>query len=67
MAAGGKMEVFGLPGFGVLLAGIALYDVYEHVPAFKTRSGPYGSLRRDAFYINMLMMLLSLCSLFQND
>ncbi len=62
----GKMEAFFLPGFGVLLAGIALYNVYECVPAVKTRPGPYGSLCSEAcaFYINMLLSLLSLCSYF---
>ncbi len=42
----GNLEVFNLPFFGVLLAGITLYNVYECVPAVKTslRSGPYASL-----------------------
>ncbi len=61
------MEVFDLPGFCVLLAGIALYNVYEYVPAVKTRPGPYGSLCSEAFYINILLSLLSLCSLFENN
>ncbi len=48
----------------VFLAGIALYDVYESVPAVKIRSGPYGSLCSDAFYMNRSLSLLSLCELF---
>jgi hypothetical protein len=41
------MEVFDrdLPGFGVLLAGIALYNVYECVPVVNIRPGFHASLR----------------------
>ncbi len=59
----GKMEVFEVPGFGVFLAGMALYNFYECVPAVKleTRPGPYGSLCKEDFCINMIVSLLSLC------
>ena len=46
----GKMEVFDMSHFGVLLAGIDLYNVYECVPVVKTRPGPHGSLCNEAFY-----------------
>jgi hypothetical protein len=52
------MEVLVLPGFGVLLAGIALYNVYACVSVVKPRPGPYESLCSDAFYINVLLTLL---------
>jgi hypothetical protein len=61
---GGKMELFDLPGFCVLLAGIALYNFYECVPVVKTRPGPYGLLRSEDFCINIYLSLLPLCSLF---
>ncbi len=46
----GKMEVLDLPGFAVLLAGIALHNVYECVHAVKTRPGPYGSLEKRSLW-----------------
>ncbi len=37
---GGKMEVFDLPGFGVLLSGIPLYNVYEFMSRLKPDQDP---------------------------
>ncbi len=46
---GGKMELLDLPNFSVLLAGIALCNVYESDPAVKIWAVPYISLCSETF------------------
>jgi hypothetical protein len=54
---GGKIEVFYLPGFGVLLAGIALYNVHECVPAVKISPGPMDDYVVKLFTHTLLSLL----------
>ncbi len=49
-----KMEAINLPIFALLLAEMALYNVYESVPAFKTRKGPHRSRYSEVIYISIL-------------